>query len=260
MLRSGPFAGAAGRLGWPRRCLLCSAWDHQALCAACLHVHGGPAVPSTRPRCPACGLRLALGVPRCAACERDPPKHGAVRVAVDYAHPWDRVLMQFKFGARPDCAAAMALLMAQTLQPHISPLERSGPGPLAHHPPTRLVPVPLSRERLAQRGYNQAWELARRLDRPALPQALLRCLEGPPQRTLDRAARLQQLHGAFLVHPRARAAVSGRHLLLIDDVVTTGATVQAAATALHQAGAASVTALVLAATPAPAWAPPLTPL
>ena len=259
MLSPGPFAGAAGRLGWPRRCLLCSAWDHQALCAACLHVHGGPAVPSTRPRCPACGLRLALGVPRCAACERDPPKHGAVRVAVDYAHPWDRVLMQFKFGARPDCAAAMALLMAHTLQPHISPLERSGTGPLAHHPPTRLVPVPLSRERLAQRGYNQAWELARRLalrlGLKARADALTRSVHLAGQAEQDRAARLQRLRGVFQLSPQGRTWVAGQRVALVDDVLTTGATAAEAASALLAGGAAGVEVWAFARTPAPEEGP-----
>ena len=114
-----------------------------------------------------------------------------------------------------------------------------------------MVPVPLTPRRLGERGHNQAWELARRLQRPALPRALVRCLDGAPQHTLDRSERLSHMRGAFMVHPERAASVRGRRLLLIDDVVTTGATLQAAAAALLAAGAASVDALVLAATPAP---------
>lgn len=222
-----PWATALIRSALPSTCAVCGRWPAQPVCRDCLARFG------TRPMVEG----LAPGpLVRCVA-------------AVRYAYPWNTLLARLKFHDEPGWAGPLARLMAQAGR-HDGLLASCD----------ALVPVPLSPLRLAERGYNQAWELARRLDRPALPQALLRCLEGPPQRTLDRAARLRQLHGAFLVHPRARAAVSGRHLLLVDDVVTTGATVQAAATALHQAGAASVTALVLAATPAPAGAQPLTPL
>lgn len=167
------------------------------------------------------------------------PLAGCV-AAVRYDYPWDALLARLKFQDEPGWAGPLAQL-----------LERTGQdcGLLAAC--DALVPVPLSPRRLAERGYNQAWELARRLDRPALPRALLRCVDSAPQHTLDRAERLIHLHGAFMVHPAWLDRVRGRRLLLIDDVVTTGATLQAAASALVQAGAASVDALVLAATPAP---------
>lgn len=160
--------------------------------------------------------------------------------AVTYAYPWDNLLARLKFHDEPGWAGPLAQRMAQ-----------AGHDSGVLDACDALVPVPLSPRRLTDRGYNQAWELARRLGRPALPQALLRCTDGPPQRTLERAARLDHMRGAFMVHPDRHGSVRGRHLLLIDDVVTTGATLQAAATALHLAGAASVRALVLAATPAP---------
>lgn len=206
------------RCGLPSTCAVCGRWPAQPVCTDCLARFGSRPVVDA----------LAPGpLVRCVA-------------AVRYAYPWNTLLARLKFHDEPGWAGPLARLLAHAGQ---------ADGLLAAC--DALVPVPLSPRRLAERGYNQAWELARRLDRPALPQVLLRCTDGPPQRTLDRAKRLQQLHGAFMVHPRAQAAVQGRHLMLIDDVVTTGATVQAAATALQQAGAASVRALVLAATPAP---------
>ena len=202
----------------------------------------------TRPRCPGCGLRLAMGLPRCAACEQDPPAHGAVRVAVDYAHPWDRVVMQLKFGARPEWGAGLALLMAQCLDG--TPRERL---------PTRVVPVPLSPERLSLRGYNQAWEvarpLARRLGLPARADVLMRPVHLAGQAEQDRAARLQRLRGVFQVSPNGRAWLAGQRVALVDDVLTTGATAAEAARTLMAAGAAEVEVWALAKTPAPQEGP-----
>lgn len=226
------------------RCLLCWAWGRQALCATCLRLHVSSADQGARLRCPGCGLRLATGVPRCAACEREPAAHGAVRVAVDYAHPWDRVVMQLKFGGRPEWGAGLALLMARSLA--ASRCERL---------PTRVVPVPLSRERLATRGYNQAWELARplarRLGLPARADVLTRPVDLPGQAEQDRAARLKRLRGVFQVSRGGRAWLAGQRVALVDDVLTTGATAAEAARTLMAAGAADVEVWAFAKTPAP---------
>lgn len=250
-------------LSLPRRCLLCQAWAHQALCGACLGLYADEQTLSSRPRCSGCGLRLAVGLARCSDCERAPAPHGPVHVAVDYAHPWDRVLMQFKFGARPDCAAAMALLMAQQLRG----LQRSAaPGPaqpghavLRLAPPTLLVPVPLSRQRMAERGYNQAWELARRLATrlglTARADALTRPVHLPGQAEQDRAARLERLQGVFHIGPVGRSCVAGQHVALVDDVLTTGATAAEAARTLLAAGAQSVQVWAFARTPPPEEGP-----
>lgn len=242
-LRAGPWP-------LPQRCLLCSDWAHQALCAPCLGLYAGQQAVHSRPRCPACGLRLATGLLRCASCERASTSHGLVRVAVDYAHPWDRVLMQFKFGSRPDFAAAMALVMSC----HIK--AQHGAAALG---PTRLVPVPLSRERLAQRGYNQAWELARRLARQvglqARADALMRCVHLPGQAEQGRAARLKRLQGVFQLSPAGRAWVAGQRVALVDDVYTTGATATEAARTLLAAGALQVQVWAFARTPAPEEGP-----
>jgi ComF family protein len=113
--------------------------------------------------------------------------------------------------------------------------------------------VPLSAPRLATRGYNQAWELARRVARarrlPARADLLHRPVDTPAQSGLDRAERQRNLRGAFWVPPLAADAVRGQHLALVDDVMTTGATLREAAAALRQAGAATVQVWAVARTP-----------
>lgn len=199
-------------------CAVCGSWPSQPLCTGC--VQRFAAAPSIE----------ALA----------PGPLNACTAAVEYGYPWSGLLARLKFHDQPGWAGPLAALMREAGA-------RSG----VLDSCDALLPIPLSPRRLAERGYNQAWELARRLDRSALPRALLRCVDSAPQHTLDRAERLIHLHGAFMVHPAWLDRVRGRRLLLIDDVVTTGATLQAAASALVQAGAASVDALVLSATPAP---------
>lgn len=232
--------------GLPRRCLLCDGWTRLPLCAPCL---GGPARPP--PRCAGCGRTDCRG-PGAAPpadppprCPRAPEGLAALWALADYRSPWDRLIQRLKFHDRPETAAVLAPLMAAAL------LQRP---PLAPHA-TLLLPVPLSRDRLRERGYNQAWELARRLgrrlQRPARADLLERLLDTPHQVGLDRARRLHNLDGAFWVPPAARPRLAGRDLALVDDVSTTGATAVACARTLLQAGAASVQLWVMARTPAP---------
>jgi ComF family protein len=118
------------------------------------------------------------------------------------------------------------------------------------------VPVPLSAARLAERGYDQAWELARALarglDRPAWPRALERRFDARPQTRLSRRDRQANLRGAFGPGGLPPERLAGCHVALVDDVLTTGATAAEAARALLAAGAARVDLWVVARTPAPA--------
>lgn len=164
----------------------------------------------------------------------------------DYGFPWDRLITRFKFRQAPELASVLAqALLAAAAQAGM-------PDPQA------FVPVPLSDERLASRGYDQAWELARRLardrSRPALARVLQRRFDTSPQSQLARAERLVHLRGAFVVPAPMRPRVQGLHLALVDDVTTTGATAQEAASTLLAAGAARVDLWVVAHTPAPATA------
>lgn len=118
-----------------------------------------------------------------------------------------------------------------------------------------VLPVPLSPARLAERGYNQAWELARRVavaqGLPARHDALLRLRETPHQVGLGRQARAANMRDAMWVTPEGRAAIAGRQVALVDDVMTTGMTATATTQALLAAGAAGVQVWVLARTPSP---------
>ncbi len=221
----------------PSQCEVCRLWGSSALCTECIARHAAPL-----PRCARCGLRLGLAAPACGDCQRAPPAYLRTVCAADYGFPWDRLVGALKFHGRPELAAPLAALMAQAWH-------RAGQAAAQV-----VLPVPLGPVRLAQRGYNQAWELARRaaaaVGLPAQPQLLLRPLDATPQAELGRSERQRNLASAFMVDPRRRAELLGRHVALVDDVMTTGATAQAAATVLLRAGAAAVDVWVLARTPA----------
>lgn len=177
--------------------------------------------------CPAC----AFAGP--ASCALD-----ACIAALPYAYPWDGLIQRLKFQSEPGLAGVLA------------PFLRQAPGAQALlSGADRLLPMPLGPGRLAQRGYNQAHELARRLDaRRADPHTLLRTRDTPPQSGLGRAERLVNVEGAFAVEPSHARELLGRRVILVDDVMTTGASLQAAAAALRLAGVRTVCALVLART------------
>jgi ComF family protein len=187
---------------------------------------------------------MAASVPLCGACLADPPPFDACSVGCDYAFPWDRLIADFKFNARVELAAPLA-------QRLVDAIRRDG-GPL----PQWVLPVPLAPQRLAERGYNQAWQLARRVARSLGCQADARLLERPlagaHQAELGLTQRLTNLRGAFVPNPARRVSLHGRHVAVVDDVMTSGATLREAAAALRRAGAARVEAWVLARTPAPA--------
>lgn len=227
---------AAG-LRLPTQCEICRLWGRERFCTRCVAAFAPP-----HGRCGRCALRLSGDIERCGECLREPPPFTRTLCAVDYAFPWDRLIAGFKFHGRPELAGPMSRLMLQAARSTVSDLPTTA----------LLVPVPLSAARLAERGYNQAWELARRLARAtglrALPRALERVIDTRHQAELDRAQRMANLRAAFLVPSAARGELEGRHVLLVDDVVTTGATAREAATTLLRAGAGQVVLWVLART------------
>jgi ComF family protein len=192
-------------------------------------------------RCRRCALQVPVGVDQCGACLTDPPPFTRSLAAVDYAHPWDGLITRFKFHAALDLAPALTHLM-------LAGFERVG----APHP-TLLLPVPLSAARLRERGYNQAWELARRLGRAlrcaADARLLLRVKDTPHQLAFPPDMRAGNVRAAFAVEPRRLSELRGRSVTLVDDVMTTGATVAEAARVLLQAGATEVGVWVVARTP-----------
>lgn len=241
------FAGARASL--PSQCEVCRAWDAGLLCRACRDLHA-PA----RPRCLRCGLATGATVESCGACQGDPPPFRRTVCAFDYAFPWDRLIADFKFRGRVELATPLADLLDTAIQRIAPVLPRPDAAGETAGSPSLVVPVPLAPARLAQRGFNQAWELARRVARrrglPAEPEALQRVLDTTAQATLDSNERRRNLRNAFA--PAPGASLHGLDVALVDDVMTTGATSREAAAALLRAGARSVHLWVLARTPAPA--------
>jgi len=229
----------------PSQCDVCRAWDHGLVCRACIERHAPP-----RPRCRRCGLGLGAAAAACGACQADPPPWVSAVCALDYGFPWDRLITSFKFHGRIELAQPLAVLLGEAVE--------AAPPDAACAPPQLVVPVPSSARRLAERGFNPAWELARRVARRrslrSMPEALQRVLEASPQAGLAAEARRRNLRHAFA--PTSAAArhggLAGQHVALVDDVMTTGATAREVSAALLRAGARSVQLWVLARTPLPA--------
>lgn len=229
------------RTGWlqrwtwepPARCAVCGRWPARALCDDCVQRFGRPLH-----RCLRCALPLPAGAATCGACLHAPPPLDACFAAVPYAYPWSGLVGRFKFGGHPGWATAFGERMAAT--PGVA--DALGGADL-------LLPMPLARGRLAERGFNQAALLARALDgRRTCTQLLLRLRETGSQTALDRQGREANVRGAFGVEPLRAAEVRAACVLLVDDVMTSGASLHAAARALRQAGAKRVAAVVLART------------
>lgn len=231
--------GQAGLLGrswaWPRSCELCASWGRRPLCSACVQRFA----PADR-RCERCAIRLATDDPVCGDCLHQPPTFDRALAAVDYAWPWNQLLTRFKFHAQPELAGLLAERM-------IDVIDRQGSLGV-----DLLVPIPLSDQRLGERGYNQSWELARRIGRrlriATQADGLTRGRDTPHQVGLLRSERAANLRHSMWAAP-ASARMQGRRVALIDDVMTTGATAEVAAQAMRAAGAEQVQVWVLARTP-----------
>ena len=179
---------------------------------------------------------MASALLQCGACLRTPPPLDACVAAVPYHYPWSGLIVDFKFHGKPGWAATFATLM------------RSAPWvELALEQADLVIPVPLSSKRLSERGFNQSLEIARWLAPGKVAHGiLLRQRDTAPQASLKRAARLHNMHDAFVVDPlQAQRLVQARAVLL-DDVMTSGASLHAAARTLRAAGVAHITGMVLA--------------
>lgn len=174
----------------------------------------------------------------CGACLKSPPPVDQCLAAVAYAYPWSTLIQSYKFHSQTGLAGSFATLMRAT--PWV---ER------ALEEADLLLPMPLSIQRLKQRGYNQALLLARQLaPHKTRKDVLLKILDTPAQHTLKRAERLVALDTAFAVEPLQADALAGKQVVLVDDVMTTGASLYSAARVLKSAGARRVTGLVFART------------
>lgn len=194
--------------------------------------------------CQSCALPLAAEGMTCGACLLEPPAFEQVAAPWVYGFPVDSLITRFKHNAKWPFGHLLADVLGQYLQHRFDEgLPR----------PDGLLPVPLARKRLRQRGFNQAAMLARwlsvSLDLPYEEQILRRIVDTDAQQDLDAKARQRNLRNAFALAPDAD--VKGRHWALVDDVLTTGATAQALARLLMDAGAARVDVYCLARTPKP---------
>lgn len=240
-----------GALAVPSQCAVCLSWPADAVCAPCIARFAAPTL-----RCERCALGLPddlsfglrAGPPLCGPCAVSPPPLDITRAALPYAYPWSTLIAAYKFRDQHGWADFFAglLLRSAGVRELLADLS----------PDDWLLPIPLSAERLETRGFNQAWLLARALAKrshtPAQIDArlLLRVRHTRPQSQLKREARLANVKGAFVVEPLRQPALDGRRVVLVDDVMTSGASLFTAAQALRDAGASHVSAVVLARTAA----------
>jgi len=233
------------RLRCAGQCTVCRAWSDRTVCPDCLQRYARP-----RPRCWSCARPLpttALGhaQARCAGCLHEPVPLDRCIAALDYAFPWDGLLRRFKLEQALELRGALADRLDQALS--------AAQADLPELRPDFLLAVPLSRERLRERGYNPSLEiarvLARRLKLRAPSRWLLRVRETPAHSALDLQARERQVKGAFAVEPHHLDRIAGSHIALVDDVMTTGATLMELARVLRHAGASQVQAWVVARAP-----------
>ena len=220
-----PLLRALVELVFPPRCAACGEpVAAEPFCPVC-----ADAVDPVPAGCPRCGLPGADAT--CGACRADPPAFDAVRSAALFGGPLADAIHALKYGGRPALARPLGAWLASRV---------------ALPPGAEVVALPLARGRRIARGYDQAGLLADVLARESgarrLRGALRRVRDTPPQVGRSRDERARNVRGAFEAAPSA----AGRDVVLVDDVVTTGATADAAARALREVGARSVTVVSLA--------------
>ncbi len=221
----------------------CGVWWHKRLIAPCL-LCGASATDSNicagcradlpwldANVCSSCAHPLpAPGL--CGRCIAEPPHFDTVIAACRYAFPVDGLIQAYKYNGRLVAGAALASLLAVRVQQR----------------PDLIVPVPLTAQRLRERGFNQALELAhalgQQMEAPVHAHLCVKTRDTAPQTRLPWKQRRKNIRGAFVVE----GGVAGRHVAVVDDVLTTGATLSELARNLKRAGAATVTGYVIART------------
>ena len=212
----------------PQSCVLCGAESgDEQLCRPCAAEL--PRLPAGR--CAVCALPLASGAV-CGACLDRPPRYSSVAAPFSYAYPLDALIRAFKYGGRLAHCRFLGAALAGAATPGVD----------------AIVPMPLSPARLAERGFNQALEIARVVAHatgiPLLPLACRKVVDTPPQAALPWKERAKNVRRAFACD----ADLTGRRVAVVDDVLTTGATLNELARVLRKAGAVQVTGWVVART------------
>lgn len=223
----------AWRHALPTQCALCGNLSRDVLCDACDEIYWNEA----RLRCPRCALPLPRNVAtHCSFCAQVRPAFDATVTLADYAPPLDQLVADLKFRSRIELGHDFARRLALASQDLLEL-------------PDALIAVPLSASRLSSRGYNQAWviarALARRLGVRADPRAVVRVRDTGQQALLGATARHVNLAGAFAL----RKTVRDQHVGIVDDVMTSGTTLDSLARMLKDAGARRITNFVALRTP-----------
>jgi ComF family protein len=224
----------------PAQCALCGNLSQSVVCRGCDESYWN----EPRSRCRTCALPMPAfrreddaSARHCAACLDEPPWFNATLALADYRAPLDTLALDLKFRARLGTGNAFARHLQSRFEDSDLPM------------PDVIAPVPLSRKRLISRGYNQAWAIARplakRLGVKSDPMLARRTIHTAPQSKLDLDTRRRNLGNAFEVQKDVR----GLHIGIIDDVMTSGATLDALARTLKQSGARRVTNFVALRTP-----------
>lgn len=214
---------------WPQMCVFCGVECSDAedgICEACT-----ADLPWLDSACPRCAAPLPARVP-CGDCQSEPPVFASALAALRYSFPVDAAIRRLKFHRRLEYAPVLGQALVARAEDRVEDVDA-------------LLPVPLNWQRRFARGYNQAFELCRPLavttGIPLLTD-IRRTRPTPFQSGLPASARKGNVAGAF----RARRRINARHVLVVDDVMTTGATCNAVAAAALDAGAERVSVLVLA--------------
>jgi len=225
----------------PSTCLLCEMEGEQLICHGCsTQFFSSTSKHCASKRCAACALPIFIHDTHCGECLKKPPAFDSTIVACDYVAPLDQLVLALKFGHRLAVAVAISdwlakVVVASSIRPEM------------------FIAVPVSRQRLAQRGFNQALEiakpLAKKLNRPIYSNLLHRVRDTQAQTLLHPDQRQKNILHAFLPNQDYADKIRGRHIGVVDDVMTTGATLHEIASCLKRHGAARVSNIVFARTP-----------
>jgi len=211
-------------------CVLCGSMSHDGLwCAAC-----DKAMPYLdTPHCPVCALPTLSGEV-CGQCLKQLPLFNSTSAVFSYSFPLDKLILAMKYGEQLVLAHALARKLAQRIDKNSLP--------------DCVLPMPLHPTKLRERGFNQslllAATVARELDIQLLPDSCQRVRDTPPQSALPWKERGRNVRNAF----RCDQDLTGKHIALVDDVLTTGASLNALSAAAQQRGATQISAWVIART------------
>ena len=240
MKKTNPLIAAATNLLFPPRCTLC-AGDVDVAHSVCIDCFTKLNLIAP-PECARCGSPFAYDMGAdavCAECLQSPPPYNAARAAMQYDDASRKLITRLKYADKQDLVPTLA-----------KQIWRSGAALCAQA--DYIIPVPLHPKRLRERKFNQSALLAYGLSDlcgvPVMADGLLRVENTPPQASLERAERLKNVKRAFRVNHKRAKLLRGASILLVDDVITTGATIHACSKALLGASAKAVYVLTIAKT------------